>query len=86
MKRYEGKVAVVTASAAGIGEAIVERLIAEGAQVLATSRNGADALAERMGERCVSMKSRLTDGDALDEIFDMVPYIRTSFSGKLPEL
>lgn len=61
MNRYEGKVAIVTASAAGIGKAIVERLIAEGAQVLATSRNGADELAEAMGERCVSMKVDIAD-------------------------
>src|SRR5262249_51044938 len=32
--RYEGKVAVVTGGASGIGEAVVRRLVAEGAQVV----------------------------------------------------
>lgn len=61
MKRYEGKVAVVTAAAAGIGKRITEHLVAEGAQVLATSRNGADALAEQLGSSCVSMKVDIAD-------------------------
>jgi len=65
MGTYEGKVAVVTASAAGIGKAIVERLIAEGAHVLATSRNGADELAAQLGERCHSMKVDIADEDQI---------------------
>lgn len=61
MSLYEGKTAVVTAASSGIGKAIAERLIAEGARVVATSRNGADALAEQLGERCVSMHVDITD-------------------------
>lgn len=61
MSLYEGKTAVVTAASSGIGRAIAERLIAEGARVVATSRNGADALAEQLGERCVSMHVDITD-------------------------
>ena len=71
MKRYEGKVAVVTASAAGIGRAIVEKLIEEGAYVLATSRNGADELAARMGERCRSMKVDIGDEDQISEMIEV---------------
>lgn len=70
MKRYEGKVAVVTGSAAGIGRAIVERLIAEGAQVLATSRNGTDALAAELGENCVSMKVDIGDEAQIEAMVD----------------
>lgn len=76
MKRYEGKVAVVTGSAAGIGRSIVERLIAEGAQVLATSRNGADALAAELGERCVSMK---VDIGEEEQIAAMVEFAKERF-------
>lgn len=70
MSRYQDKVAVVTASAAGIGQAIVERLVAEGAYVLATSRNGADELAERLGDRCVSMKVDIAEENQIAAMVD----------------
>ena len=43
MKRLDGKTAVVTGASSGIGRAIVERFVAEGAKVFAFARN-ADAL------------------------------------------
>lgn len=43
MKRLDGKTAVVTGASSGIGRAIVERFIAEGAKVFAFARN-AEAL------------------------------------------
>lgn len=43
MRRLEGKTAVVTGASSGIGHAIVERFVAEGAKVFAFSRT-ADAL------------------------------------------
>lgn len=41
--RYEGKVAVVTGSSSGIGEAIARRLAAEGATVVVNSARSVDA-------------------------------------------
>src|SRR5688572_11995087 len=49
MKRFEGKVAVVTGGASGIGEAIVRSLLEEGARVAVLDRN-AERLAEQQRE------------------------------------
>src|SRR3954469_15455834 len=48
MKRFEGKTALVTGSAKGIGRAIAIRLAQEGASVVVNSRHNDENVAETM--------------------------------------
>lgn len=58
-QRYESKVAVVTGGGSGIGLAIVRRLIAEGASVVAADINESalEAVAAEFGDRCVGIRA-----------------------------
>ena len=74
MSFYKDKVAVVTASAAGIGEAIVRELVAEGAFVIASDinrRGGADALAAELGERCIPVTVDVSKEEDIVRMVDM---------------
>jgi 2-keto-3-deoxy-L-fuconate dehydrogenase len=67
-KRLQGKKVLVTAAAQGIGRAIVERFIAEGASVLATDIN-MDLLSELDGTANVTTrKLDVTDADAVKAV------------------
>jgi 2-keto-3-deoxy-L-fuconate dehydrogenase len=66
--RLQGKKALVTAAAQGIGRAVVERFIAEGASVWATDIN-MDVLSELDGMANVSTrKLDVTDADAVKAV------------------
>ncbi len=57
MKRFEGKVAVVTGAGSGIGEAIVHRLAEEGATVILAGRDGTKLqhVADSLPVRCMGI-------------------------------
>jgi meso-butanediol dehydrogenase/(S,S)-butanediol dehydrogenase/diacetyl reductase len=61
--RFAGRAALVTGGASGIGEAIVRRLVAEGASVAVgdIGEAGLDALAREFGDRVATRRCDVTD-------------------------
>jgi 3-oxoacyl-[acyl-carrier protein] reductase len=73
--RLDGRVAIVTGAGRGIGRAIVQKLVSEGARVLANDRD-ADVLAELRAEvdgGCEAFAGDVTDADFGERaVFDCV--------------
>ncbi len=65
MARVEGKVALVTGGASGIGRACVRLLAAEGAKIVVTDINarGGRAVAAQLGEDALFVEHDVTDAD-----------------------
>lgn len=74
MKRFEGRVAVVTGAAQGIGRAIAERIGAEGATLAAVDINGAgaEAAAKAIGAKAFGVQCDIGDPDSVKALFDTV--------------
>jgi len=68
MTRLEGKVAVVTGGARGVGAAIVERYVAEGAAVAIADRaiDPAEQLAKDLGARAFAIPLDVTDQASIE--------------------
>jgi 3-oxoacyl-[acyl-carrier protein] reductase len=71
-KRLDGRVAVVTGGTRGLGKALVEGLVAEGASVLYTSRgDGREADFEpREHGRAVHVRADVRDQDSVEKVMD----------------
>jgi NAD(P)-dependent dehydrogenase (short-subunit alcohol dehydrogenase family) len=68
--RLEGRVAVVTGGASGIGRAIAEAYLANGASVVLGDRNAdlLDTAVEELGERCAGVAGDVTVEDDVERL------------------
>lgn len=68
--RFDGKVAVVTGGASGIGAATARRLVAEGAAVMIGDRRGEGAaqLADELGEKAAAMAVDVAQHEQVDAL------------------
>lgn len=65
MNRLDGKIALITGAARGMGESHARRFVAEGAKVIMTDRSEAQgrAIADELGANAVFMSHDVTDAD-----------------------
>lgn len=72
MSRLEGRTALVTGAARGIGLAITERLVADGARVLIADLDGAAAkdAATRLGDSVAALVADVTRPEHVEHIVD----------------
>jgi NAD(P)-dependent dehydrogenase (short-subunit alcohol dehydrogenase family) len=74
MHRFEGRVAVVSGAAQGIGRAVAERLAAEGATVAVVDINGpgAESVAKAIGGKAFAVQCDVGDPESVGSLFQTV--------------
>lgn len=72
MQRLEGKVAIVTGGAGGLGSATVARFIAEGAKVVVADIDGvgANTVADECGSNAAAIQFDAVDKDSIKKMVD----------------
>lgn len=70
MNRLEGKVALITGAAGGIGAATAELFVAQGCKVVVTDIHDDQimALADRLGENAIGVATDISRREAMDEL------------------
>ena len=78
MSKLSGKVAIVTGAASGLGRAIAERFLQEGARVAIADVRGAEEAARALGANAMAVQMDVTDEKQVD---DGVARVLARFSG-----
>lgn len=68
--RLENKVAIVTGSATGIGQAIAEKFIDEGSSVVFSDINGDDNLVSKFGEKALFVKCDVSKSEEVENLIN----------------
>lgn len=74
MRRFEGRVALITGASRGIGLAVAERLVSEGAAVVITGRKPESlaAAVETLGGHAVGIAGKADDADHRADVFAQI--------------
>jgi NAD(P)-dependent dehydrogenase (short-subunit alcohol dehydrogenase family) len=73
MGRIENKIALVTGAGSGIGRAIAQRFVAEGASVIAVDCNGSEErVAAELGARATPWRCDISDSEQVEAMFAFV--------------
>lgn len=68
--RLENKVAIVTGSATGIGQAIAEKFIDEGSSVVFSDINGDDNLVSKFGKKALFVKCDVSKSEEVENLIN----------------